>query len=149
MKHTHIAAILGWTEVHETAEGIFLQPEELGLIDSSLGRLAASEQAVTDLVTANETIAARDLRITKLEIEAGSNATTIGTQATRIAELEAQVETLGGQSSGKGSTVKPVVLEMGIEETADAKPRFDSPNHPANKFADAQKAYDSGIPAKK
>lgn len=141
----NIQTTLGWAELPcNTDEGLFLQPEEVTAIDTALASVNAAEQTAADLTTANETIAAHVATINTLTQQ---KATAEG----KVTSLEAEVAKLGKESSGKGSTViTPAVNEVKQEETSsNGRPKFDSPEHPANKFADSQKKYDSGIPVKK
>lgn len=130
MKHTNIGTILGWTEIPETTEGLFLQPEEALRIDTALGKISENETAATDLVTANTTIGEQTTKITNLETAAANHEGTVTGLNNRITELETQ---LGLKASGNGSTLKVAADEAEEIETKVGKlPRYDSPDHPAN-----------------
>jgi len=136
MKHTNIASTLGWAEVPDNTEGLFLQPEELSAVDTALGSVSAitteRDTAVSELATANA-------RISTLESEAVTAQTT-------ITGLENKVAELGEKPSGTGTA-----LAASAEESAEVlleqneKPRFDAKDHPANRFADSYKKYDRGF----
>lgn len=144
MKHTNIAATLGWATTEDLNEGLFLQPEEAAAIDAALEHVGAGKNAVAELETVNNTIATHEATIQTLTEQATAN------QAT-ITGLQADVARLGAGASGSGSVLKPAAGAEAIEEkiNENGKPSFDSADHPANRFADSQKKYDSGLPAKK
>jgi hypothetical protein len=126
-KYAAIAAALGWTEYEPQEDGLFLQPEEAAVIDSTLATaattatqleeqtlaaqqaMAAQETAEAALVTANETI------------EANTG---------RIAELEARVAELGGESSGTGTVIE--VKEDPNAITNQSKTTLNSEGHDLN-----------------
>ena len=148
MKYAFIAGALGWTETPECTEGLFLQPEEAAKIDKDLQTGAASQKAAEDLVTANNTIEERNgtiagLNTTISDMQSAANtaaqaaADTLAARDQRIQELEAQVTELGKGSSGKGTTVPSAEDVVASEKVStSALPRYDSPDHPANKEAD-------------
>lgn len=127
MKHTHIAAALGWSETPDNQEGLFLQPEEAATIDAALGKNADNTKAAEDLAAANE-------RIKTLESEAATAKTTADTQAARITELEAENEKLGAESSGSGTTL-PTGGDENAKEGTEKKVGLSDPNHPLNQLA--------------
>lgn len=144
MKHNNIAATLGWTAVEDINEGLFLQPEEAASIDAALSTVVTAGETAAALETANGTIATHEATIATMQTAATTNATT-------IADLQGQIATLSKKPSGAGSTLKVAAATEVVEEkiSTTGKPAFNSEEHPANKFADAQKKYDSGLPAKK
>lgn len=134
-KYPKIGTVLKWEEEPDCSEGVFLQPVEAAAIEEAL---AANEGLQTALEGANA-------RVTELTDQVGTM-TTAATAATekektlneRIATLEAEVVTLGGESSGKtGTTLKPITQEEeeGTKTKSTGLPRFDDPEHPANKAA--------------
>jgi hypothetical protein len=141
MKHMNIAASLGWKNVEDLTEGVHLQPEEAKKIDADLALLPVANTA---LENANASIG-----VLTAENEAYATAATAASDkaiadAGVIAHLQSEVTRLGATPSGNGSvlsTKEDVVVE---EQVAGAKPRFDSAEHPANKFADSSKKYDRG-----
>jgi hypothetical protein len=122
MKHTNIAKTLGWEEVPDNAEGIFLQPEEAAKIDTALATAGSAEESATQLTTAQA-------RVTELEGQLATANTNLTTSQARVTELEAEVKTLGGKSSGTGSTVTATEDEAPKE---GKKITLNSPEHPLN-----------------
>ncbi len=110
-------------------EGVYLTTGHVNSIEETLaGHVAALNAVNVQLTEANNSI-------TTLNEAATTSATTIKTQAERIVELEGQVEKLGKDASGTGTTLKAVDETEQPEETTGALPRYDSPNHPANMAA--------------
>ncbi len=126
-------------------EGVYLTSGHLNSIETQLADHAGALEAV------NVQLTEANASVTTLSETATANATTIQTQAARIVELEEQVVKLGAGASGTGSVIKPAgETEVKEERTNDTgKPAYDSADHPANRFADSYKKYDSGLPAKK
>lgn len=61
---------------------------------------------------------------------------TIANQQTEITTLTEKVTELGGQPSGSGSVLETTEDEATkIPKTTGKLPRYDDPNHPANKAA--------------
>lgn len=122
----------------ETAAFQNLQLEKDGLAT----KVTEHETTIATMTTAADTAAASIL--TKDEKIAELNAT-IAAQATELIAL-------GKKPSGQaGSTVVVKAAAEVVEEkelTSNGPHKFDSDEHPANRFADNQKKYDSGIPAK-
>jgi polyhydroxyalkanoate synthesis regulator phasin len=145
MKAGNIARVLGWTEVPDNKEeGLFLQPEEVGVLDDFITNLENSDTA-TELSTANQTIEQLNGRISTMKTDSDNATTLAQTQAGKITELEERVNTLeaenkelGKRSSGNGSSI--ATGADGQHEEANNTnanlPRYDSPEHPANLLAD-------------
>lgn len=144
MKHNNIAKTLGWAETPDNTEGLFLQPEEALAVDTALANVVTAAATATALETANGTIQTHEATIKTLGEKANADALT-------ITGLQDEVKKLGKESSGPGTTLKVAKGAETSEETVapGGKIKFDSAEHPANRFADGQKKYDSGIPAKK
>jgi hypothetical protein len=132
MKHNNIAKTLGWAGVEDLTEGLHLQPEEAAVIDTALGNAEAGAQAAADLLTANNTIAARDATITTMQATIDGHVAKEATQNTRIQELEGEVVELGKESSGTG-TVLTVKEDAAVEPPKTIG--LNSPEHPLNQFA--------------
>ncbi|HYC29544.1 MAG TPA: hypothetical protein VEB42_12015 [Chitinophagaceae bacterium] len=127
MKHTNIAAVLGWESPEDLSEGLHLQPEEAATIDKKLGEQAANETAAADLAAANE-------KVTKLEGELATANTNLQTANDRVTELEAENKKLGAESSGKGTTLTTTEDEA-TKESGNKKVTLNSPEHPLNVLA--------------
>jgi hypothetical protein len=137
MKYAAIALVLGWTETPELTEGLFLQPEEATKIDQELTAASAAKQAAGELVTANATIQDRDTAIADLKTAAQASADTITQRDQRISELQAEVAELGKGSSGTGTVITAKEDDVTSEKpVTTGLPRYDSPDHPANREAD-------------
>jgi hypothetical protein len=140
MNINNISKVLGWAETPDTTEGLFLQPEEVASVENTIGDALANAATLTQAQADVEGLKAKN----------ATQAATIATQTETIATLQAEVAKMGKESSGTGSTVAvPAAAEVKEEKAEGGMPRFDSPEHPANMYADGIKKYDSGIPAKK
>jgi uncharacterized protein YccT (UPF0319 family) len=125
MKYKNISSTLGWAEEPQTEEGLFLQPEEAAKIESTLEAAAAN---LVELSLKSETI-------TELQTSIDSKEEQIKLKDAKIAKLEGEVSKLSGESSGKGSNLNIDEDEANSAKGASSLPRFDSPDHPANKAA--------------
>jgi uncharacterized phage infection (PIP) family protein YhgE len=130
MKHNHIGKVLGWADIPDVKEGLHLQPEEASKIDECLGKVSANETAVADLVTANE-------KIETLEAEAETAATNAQTLTDKVTALQSENDVLkSAKPSGSGTKVAGASEEHVPVVAKGALPKYDSPDHPANKAAE-------------
>ena len=130
MKYQNIAAALGWTETPDTAEGLFLQPEEAATIDASIAEAALNVQAATDLSAANDRLVQLSGELTNEKLATSNAIATIAERDATIAALKAENDKLGGESSGDGTA-----LVTGGDLTAtegEKKLGLSDPNHPLN-----------------
>ena len=134
MNMTNIQATLKWAELPANHEdGIFLQPEEAGTIDTALGSVAS---LTADLKTANDTVATHVATIQTMTAAATASKDASDAKDAKILELEGKVTALGKEPSGTGGTKLNTKEDDKPEEKAVGKlPRFDSADHPANKAA--------------
>lgn len=111
-------------ESFAVVEGGFLLTEEhLTAVENHIASLSADNKTNAELVNANNDATAK---IATLEAAAQ-------TSAARIAELEAEVASLGKQSSGEGTA-----LDIEKDKSAESKPvpSYADPNSPINQLAD-------------
>lgn len=124
-------------------EGVYLTVAHVTGIENSLAVNASVLAAMqTKVDEAAVTITTHDATIAGLNIQAATDKTTID-------GLQARLDVLEAKASGKGSVVTAPAATEVVTERTDGKVSFDSAEHPANKFADSQKGYQSGLPAKK
>ena len=142
-------------------EGGYLSVGHLQNIDSTIAAFATKEQGFVDaaalqqtaLDSARETIqtltdaveekavtiSGLQTTITEKDAAITEKDTAITAKDARIADLETQVAELGRQSSGTGGGTKLKVEEDEVanDKPASSYPRYDDPEHPANKGADS------------
>ena len=116
-------------------EGFAVSEEGLNNIEAFI---AAAENVTDQATQLQEQLTAVQGGLTELEKTISAKDVTIGTQASRITELEALVEQYGAKPSGNGSVVSPVAAEVpkGDEPVARVS-ALDDANHPLNQMADA------------
>ena len=134
-------------------EGVFLSVAHIDAIEQNLAGHEGVLQAVqTQLDTAKETNTTHEATIVTHEATISTLTTENKNQSDKILELQGIVAKLNKKPSGQGSSLQvAAAAEVKEEEklSENGKARFDSADHPANKFADSVKKYDSGIPPKK
>jgi len=155
MKYPQLNALVPTGEHFDESainEGVYLSVGHVNSIEETLaGHITSMDAVNVKLDEANTSISTLNTTVSSLEEAATTSATVIKTQSEKIVELEATVAKLSGLPSGKGSVVAASAGTEVVEEKVNenGKPSFDSADHPANRFADSQKKYDSGLPAKK
>jgi ATP-dependent Clp protease, protease subunit len=115
--------------------GFLLEEDQLNNIEAALN---ASDISATALATANDSLATATEEIMGLKASATTSEKTISTQATRIAELEAEVIALGKKPSGNGSTLN---ITKDVIPDATVKPSYASETNPANEWIDKQLSH--------
>lgn len=131
MKYNNIATTLGWAEVPETEEGLFLQPEELTAVDKAL---APKEDKTAELTAENTRLQTELTAMTSGQAETQRQ---LDASNARITTLEAENKKLGGQSSGTGTTVTTTEDET-VKEKTNGKVSLNDPEHPLNKYASSK-----------
>lgn len=141
MEYKHILSLVPQGEDFDASainEGVWL----------STGHLNNIENAGLKADGLSDSLSAANAELTGVKTKNAEQATQIEKDAATIAALQTQVKELGAKPSGQGSTVTaPAVTEVKPEAADGVK--FDSAEHPANKFADSQRGYKSDLPAKK
>lgn len=125
----------------ETAlnEGIWVTGAHLESVEAALaGSDTILGEVQIKLETATAQVTEGATKVTALEESAGTAATTITTQAARIAELEAENTLLGKKASGNG-TVLPAAGDP-AGETKEV-PAYLDPNAAENAWFDKQAKY--------
>lgn len=116
MKYQNVASSLGWSEVPDITEGLYLQPEEARKIDRDLGKSNAD--------SSSGEIANRDQRIKELE--------------NQVASL-----TAAGQSNGDGEKKKDAGMinnpEHPVNRLLDGKSSNDNTNQIADTISAANR----------
>ena len=120
-----------------TDDGFVMSEDQLNNVEAAL---TEAETTAAALVTASNTVTQHEATIKQLTEEKTANAAT-------IVRLQGEVAKMGKESSGAGTTLVAAAAAEVVEEKviAGAKPSYDSPDHPANKFADANRKYDNGL----
>jgi chromosome segregation ATPase len=142
MKYAQIQALVPTAEHFDESgiinEGGFLSVAHLNNIEQTLATNApALEQANATIEAHVATIEEKETAITTMQANIDKATTLSATQAATIATLQAQIVELGKNPSSKsGSEIATKQDEQHVE-VKNERPRFDSPEHPANQAAKA------------
>lgn len=144
MKYTHIEALVPQGEHFDESailnEGGYLSTAHLAAIENDLATNGPALEQVNAMIDTHvATIDELNGNITTLQTEKEAAEALTVTQNAKITELQNQVTELSkAPSSRSGSTVKTNADGTQEPEKKDnQRPRFDSPDHPANQMANA------------
>lgn len=137
-QYNNVNAALGVEQLEAVDGTVSLNEEQLGALDSSLGKDPDSE-IQSQLDAANETIGERDETITALEAEAENATTTIGERDQTIADLEEEVAELKGEAAVK----LPKVVKKSDTDSdgGEGKPVSEKHDNPFDALEDVSQEY--------
>lgn len=140
MKYPKIASLVPQGEHFDESaivnEGGWVSTQHLTSIESTLASLDGMVPK-SELDAANAIATAHEATIAEMQTAATASQAAIATHEAKITELNSTIAVLAKRSSGKtGSTVGAGKSdENAKEEVTSSRPKYNDPNHPANKAA--------------
>lgn len=138
MKYPQIQSLVPEKEHFDLSainEGVYLTVGHITNIEESLQESSTAVEAVqNNLDAANVAVTELNEIISELNAAATISANTIADRDAKITDLEARVTELGGQSSGKGTTLPVNHDEQ--DESNKPTPSYLDDSNPINEWAD-------------